>query len=220
MPLHHDGRAVRDQCVHHDGVVAADRQLPREFIEDHFRSTSHALWTVNPNGVIVQEPRSSSAFGSVHASRNLRTTDSGESLTRTPVPVTDRHHSGDTDCLFRARHVRPKAAQNDASARRRSQSRTGVLCVEDHERICADMCAVSRGPGRHSGTTLCAATANADRQICVCVKCRSGAPFARGRASPTGTSGTIIKWLGLRTSGWIARMSRVSTVMQERSWRS
>jgi hypothetical protein len=30
---------------------------------------------------------------------------------------------------------------------------------------CADMCAVSRGPDRHSGATFCTATASAERQF-------------------------------------------------------
>jgi integrase len=44
------------------------------------------------------------------------------------------------DCPFGAWDARPRAAQNDESASRRTERRTGVPCVEHHERICADRC--------------------------------------------------------------------------------
>jgi hypothetical protein len=43
-----------------------------------------------------------------------------------------------TYCPFRAGRARPRAAQNNASARSGTGRRTGDLCVEDHERVCAD----------------------------------------------------------------------------------
>src|SRR4029450_9655323 len=45
-----------------------------------------------------------------------------------------------------------------------SENRTGVLRVERHERICADMCALTHGPERRSGASFCTATMSADRK--------------------------------------------------------
>jgi hypothetical protein len=51
-----------------------------------------------------------------------------------------------TDCPFWGLPCSSRAAQNDASAGSRTERRTGDRCVEDHEHICADLCALIDGP--------------------------------------------------------------------------
>jgi hypothetical protein len=81
-----------------------------------------------------------------------------------------------TDCPFRACHVRLGAAQNDAGRQSQERARTGVVCVEDHERICADMarltaliwwrsvCVLWRVPDRHLGNARRAVSLAAPEQ--------------------------------------------------------
>ena len=48
-------------------------------------------------------------------------------------------HRGTAGCRLRLVLLAQRAAQNDASAARRTAHRTGDMCVEHHKRMCADM---------------------------------------------------------------------------------
>jgi hypothetical protein len=114
-----------------------------------------------------------------------------------------------TDCPW-GLPCSPRAAQNAAAASSQPEHRTGVLCVEDHEHICADMARPAAPVGRRSVRAFSAASV----ELRSADLARAGRPLAdptaprtHGTPLPSGPPATPRTRV---SSGWTASTRRTT----------